>query len=67
MVLINTMVLPTNRKNTLGVFGLTFVFGFCSLKVKPNGWIQKATLSKNRLFRSAKLKTPLNLLLAAFR
>jgi hypothetical protein len=52
-----------------GVFGLTFGFGFCPLKVKsqPKGWIQELAFSKSRLSRSANLKAPLDLLLLAFR
>jgi hypothetical protein len=51
------------------VFGLTFGFGFCPLKVKsqPKGWIQEAAFSKSQLSRSANLKAPLDLLLVAFR
>jgi hypothetical protein len=40
------------------VFGLAFGFGFCPLKAKPKGWIQKAAFYKSWLSRSAKLKAP---------
>jgi hypothetical protein len=54
------------QTSTKGVFCLFFGFGFCPLKAKPNGWIQKAAFFKSRLSRGAKLKTHLDLLLAAF-
>jgi hypothetical protein len=52
-----------------GVFGLTFGFCFCPLKAKSQtkGLNLESSFFKSRLSCSAKLKAPLDLLLAAFR
>jgi hypothetical protein len=51
-----------------GVFGLAFApyKPKAKAKAKPKGWIQETAFCKSRLFRSAKLKAPLDLLLVAF-